>query len=45
MIPHLGSDLKNLVSFLLDFQAPGCAAPHGILNPSLGVIRWPFAGE
>lgn len=44
MIPHLGSELKNLV-FLLGIQSPGYAALYGILNPSFVVICWHFAKQ
>jgi len=40
-----GSELKNLVFFLLDIQTPGSAALHGILNLSFVVICWHFARE
>lgn len=45
MIPHLGSELKNLVFSLLGIQTPRYAALHGILNPSFVVICWHFAKE
>lgn len=45
MVPRLGSELKNLTFSLLDIQTAGCAALHGILNPSFVVICWHFAGE